>query len=213
MAFPHLHPVLVRGLSQRPRWAGTGEEASGLGGWPGHHQGLGKPAEVTLAQLLELLATGTAFSGPAFLVLYWGGRGGGEKCKQTFPAGPGDKGGESGDPLDPGGGSVNGPGLAKCQEQNSVPPPPFSIGLRDWASSSLSGFWGTRVQSDLSSGAHCSVAESPSRQLASAVMAVAPRRQALLCRLSALSVIRTHDQALQPLLLPPPAFLVASPSE
>lgn len=92
-------------------------------------------------------------------------------------------------------------------------PPPFSIALRDWASPCLSGSWGTRVQSDLSSGAHCSVAESPSRQLASAVVAVAPRRQALLCRLSALSVTRTHVQALQPLLLLPPAFLVASPSE
>lgn len=92
-------------------------------------------------------------------------------------------------------------------------PAPFSIALRDWASPSLSGSWGTRVQSDLSSGAHCSGAESPSRQLASAVLAVAPRRQALLCRLPALSVTRTHVQALQPLLLPPPAFLVASPSE
>lgn len=125
IAFPHPHPVLVRGLSWRPRWPRTGEEASGLGWWPGHHQGRREPAETTLAQLLELLATGTAFSGPAFPVLYWGGRGGGEKWEQTFPAGPGGKGGKSGDPLDPGAGSVNGPGLAKWQEQNSVPPIPL----------------------------------------------------------------------------------------
>lgn len=122
---PHPHPALVRGPSRRPRWAGSGEEASGPGWWPGHHQGSGEPAETTLAQLLELLATGTAFSGPALLVLSWGARAGAEKWEQTFPAGPGGKGGESGDPLDPGVGSVNGPGLAQWQEQNSVPPTPL----------------------------------------------------------------------------------------
>lgn len=128
--FCHLHLVhcVPSSSSSAGSWAITEASLGSVGAGlvarspPGS---VGGAAETTLAQPLELLATGTAFSGPAFTVLYWGGRGGGEKWEQTFPAGPGSKGGKSGDPLDPGADSVNGPGLAKWQEQNSVPPTPL----------------------------------------------------------------------------------------